>query len=140
MTIQIIEAKLAGNSKLRTKTLRGYVIKWQNRSIAVLEKDSPSKQKNGFQPKFTMLPTRWKLALRQLGSARTWDLAMMILDERFRLKRFGRGKEIVLSGKVTNSMPRNTKMWAAEKLERCGLIKIIREGEGKTLRVIILKE
>ena len=135
MTIQIIEAKLPGKSKLRTKTLRGYVMEWHGRSIAVLEKDAPPTRKKEFQPEFTMLPTRWKLALRQLKSARTWDLAMMILDESFRLKQCGGGnREIVLSGKVTNNMPRNTKIRGAEELERCGLIQITRD-RGKALKV-----
>jgi hypothetical protein len=135
--VQIIEAKLPGKSDLRTKTLRGYVMEWQGRLIAVLEKDSPAKQKNSFQVKFTMLPTHWTLALRQIGSARAWDLATAILDESFRLKRFGGGKKITLSGKVTN-MPYSTRIWAAEKLEQCGLIKILREGDGKALRIIPL--
>jgi len=137
-TVQIIEAKLPGKSDLRTKTLRGYDMERHGRLIAVLEKDAPPKQKNSFQVKFTMLPVRWTLALRQIGSARAWDLAMTILDESFRLKRFGGGREVVLSGKVTNNMPRNTKLWVAEKLEQCGLIKIIRERNRRALRIIVL--
>jgi len=55
-TVQIIEAKLPGKSDLRTKTLRGYAMERHGRLIAVLEKDAPPKQKNSFQVKFTMPP------------------------------------------------------------------------------------
>jgi hypothetical protein len=65
---------------------------------------------------------------------------MMILDEAFRLEILKLGNEIVLTGKVTNRMPRNTRTRVARELEQHGLIKIIREGEGKALRVIVLKK
>jgi acetyl-CoA carboxylase alpha subunit len=138
MTVQFASAKLPGKSDLRTKTLRGFVIDYHGQLLEVLEKDSPSKQKNDFRSRFTLVPAHWRSALRQMRSAQAWDLAMMILDESFRLKQFKRGKEVTLSGKVTNNMSRTTKIRVAEKLEQHGLIKILERGNRKALRIIPL--
>jgi len=93
MTVHVATAKLPGKSTLATKTLRGCVIDYNGRLLSVLEKDLPAK-KNDFQPKFTIVPARWSSALQQIGSAQAWTLAIMILDESFRLKQFKRRKEV----------------------------------------------
>jgi hypothetical protein len=138
MTVHIAWAKLPGKSDLRTKTLRGFVMDYNGRMLAMLEKDSPPKQKKEFKPEFTIVPARWNSALQQMGSAQAWTLAMMILDESFKLKQFRRKREVVLSSKMTNNMSHSTRIWIAKKLEQHGLIKIIGGGQGKTLRVIAL--
>jgi hypothetical protein len=137
MTVHIATAKLPGKGGVRTKTLREYTIDYNGRLLAVLEKDSPSR-KNEFQSKFTIVPAHWKSGLRKIGSAQAWSLAMMILDESFKLKQFRRKQEVVLSAKATNNMPHSTRIRIVKKLEQFRLIKIIGRGQGKTLRVIPL--
>jgi hypothetical protein len=118
------------------------VVYREGRAIEVVEKEpkTPLKQtrRKQFQTEFTMMPKWWIDVLRRSKShRRTWELASLILDEAFRCE--FTGNEIVLSQVVTNGMPRNTKVRAAEELERLGLIRIIRDGN-KALRVIIFKK
>jgi hypothetical protein len=138
MTVHVATAKLPGKSDLRTKTLREYTIDYKGRVLSVLEKDSPPKQKKEFKPEFTIVPARWSSALQKIGSAQAWAMAMMILDESFRLKQFKQGKEITLSKKVVGNMPRATKLWVLEKLEEHKLIKILERGNRKAPRLIPL--
>jgi hypothetical protein len=138
MTVHIVGAKLPGKSTLGTKTLREFTFDYNGRLIAVLEKDSPPTKQKEFKPEFTIIPSRWSSALRQMKSAQAWDFAVMILNEAFRLKQFKRKVEIILSKKVTGDMPRNTKMRLTEMFEEHGLIKVKERRGGKALRLIPL--
>jgi hypothetical protein len=135
MRVHIATAKLPGKSTLATKTLRAFVIDYKGRLLSVLEKDSPTPKKE-FKPEFTIVPARWTSALQKIGSAQAWALALMILDESFKLKQFKRPREVILSKAVAGDMPRNTKIRAARELEKHGLIKILQKEGKQTLRVI----
>jgi hypothetical protein len=85
----------------------------------------PKRKPKPFKSEWVKLPMRWVGALQQSSSVRTYQLAIMILDETFKNKRTGR--EVVLTAKMTG-MPHSTRLRAANELVRLSLIEIEREG------------
>jgi hypothetical protein len=137
MTVQIIEAKLPGQSKLRARQRYGYnYVVRDGHVIATLEKPpaTPLKQhaRKRFRPEFVMVPDRWITVLEQSNSSRTYRLALHISREVFRVKYTG--EDIILSKERIPRMSRQIKFKAAKELERLGLIILHREGK-KALRV-----
>jgi hypothetical protein len=137
MTIQIIEAKLPGQSKLRAKHRKGYTYVVQGGRVIVVMERPPTtplkkRRRKEFQPQFVMLPDRWIMELGRSNSSRTHHLAHLILREAFRCKYTG--EEIILSQETVPHMSRRVKLKAAEELERLRLIDLHRDGN-KALRV-----
>jgi hypothetical protein len=98
---------------------------------------SSPRKRTPFKAQFAMVPLRWVETLRRSKSASTYQLALVILLEAFKLEAFKRkGSEITLSSTVTE-MPRNTKMKAARELADLGLIEIKQTGN-QALRISII--
>ena len=81
-----------------------------------------------------MVPRHWISALKRSKSARTWELAVIILWEAFKDKR-GTG-EVILSRRVTG-MPASTRQRAARELVELGLITLAEE-QTHTLRAKVI--
>jgi hypothetical protein len=92
---------------------------------------TPKKRRKPFKAQWVKLPRQWAEALRRSKRVGTYQLALAILFEAFKRKRYG--GEIVLSSAVTR-MPRNTKMRAAKELTELGLIKTEQKGN-ESIRV-----
>jgi hypothetical protein len=91
------------------------------------------KRRKRFEPKFIQVPRHWVTSLRQSKSAKTYELAFIILWEAFSRGRYGEN-EIVLSYQVTPGWYRPTKIRAAKELEQLGLIDLSQKGK-EALRV-----
>jgi hypothetical protein len=105
------------------------------RTFAVMEledKCKPKRKRRQFEPKWVKLPRHWITSLRSSKSAKTYELAHIILWEAF--KRQYVGGEIILSTEVTD-MPRCTKLRAAKQLEELGLIRLL-PNRRRALRVV----
>jgi hypothetical protein len=83
------------------------------------------KRSTAFRPKFVQLPVGWVKALRQTRMVSAYQLAVVILMERF--KQQYQGGEIVLSSVVTG-MGYSTRSRAAAELVRLRLIRIEQTG------------
>ena len=92
------------------------------------------RRRKSFEPWFVKLPRHWISALRRSKSARTWELAVIILWEAFKDKR-GTG-EVILSSQVTG-MPGSTRQRAARELVELGLITVVEE-QTRTLRAKVI--
>jgi hypothetical protein len=108
------------------------------RKIEVYELDTghlaPSKSRSKqFEAEWIKVPMHWVKALRRTRSVKTYELALIILAERFKRQQSG-VLEVTLSTEVTD-MPRNTKVRAAKDLARLRLITLLSEGK-RALRVI----
>jgi hypothetical protein len=115
-----------------------YVMRHGRRIGVVTVNPDPSpiakRRRKSFEPWFVKLPRHWISALRRSKSARTWELAVIILWEAFKDKR-GTG-EIILSGQVTG-MPGSTRRRAARELVELGLITVAEE-QTQTLRAKVI--
>jgi hypothetical protein len=105
----------------------GYVMRQGRRiEVTTLNPDPPPKaRRKSFEPLFVRVPWHWAAALRRSKSARTYELALLILGEAFKDRR--RTGEITLSTEVTG-MSRTTKRRAAKELAKLGLINLKEEG------------
>jgi len=116
----------------------GYVMRHGRRIEVVTINPDPSPvlkgRRKSFEPRFVKLPRHWISALRQSKSARTWELAVIILWEASKDKRGTR--EVILSNQVTE-MPASTRQRVAMELVELGLIRLKRDGT-KTLRVKVI--
>jgi hypothetical protein len=90
-----------------------------------------TKRRKPFKAQWVKLPRQWAEALRRSKSAGTYQLAIAILFEAFKRKRYG--GEIVLSSTVTG-MTRPAKVRAVKELVELGLIKAEQKGN-KSIRV-----
>jgi hypothetical protein len=88
---------------------------------------TPKKRRKPFKAQWVKLPRQWVEALRRSKSVGTYQLALAILFEAFKRKRYG--GEIVLSSRVTG-MTRYAKCRAAKELVELGLIKTEQKGNG----------
>jgi hypothetical protein len=97
--------------------------------IATVELPQPDRRSKSkrFAFQWIPLPMYWVKALRRTSSAKTYELAITILAEFHKRRRFG-VTEVVLSTDTTK-MTRSTKLRAAKELEQLGLITLITEGK-----------
>ena len=116
----------------------GYVMRHGRRiEVVTINPDPcpiPKRRRKSFEPWFVKLPRHWISALRRSKSARTWELAVIILWEAFKDKR-GTG-EVILSSQVTG-MPGSTRRRAARELVELGLITVAEE-QTQTLRARVI--
>jgi hypothetical protein len=116
----------------------GYVMRHGRRIEVVTLTSNPSpvqkRRRKSFEPRFVMLPRHWISALKRSKSARTYELAHIILWEAFKDKR-GTG-EVILSSQVTG-MSRSTRRRAARELVELGLITVTEE-QTRTLRAKVI--
>jgi len=116
----------------------GYVMRHGRQIEIVTINPDPSpisrRRRKSFEPWFVKLPRHWISALRRSKSARTWELAVIILWEAFKDKR-GTG-EVILSNQVTG-MPGSTRRRAARELVELGLITVAEE-QTQTLRAKVI--
>ena len=116
----------------------GYVMRHGRQIEIVTINPDPSpisrRRRKSFEPWFVKLPRHWISALRRSKSARTWELAVIILWEAFKDKR-GTG-EVILSSQVTG-MPGSTRRRAARELVELGLITVAEE-QTQTLRAMVI--
>jgi hypothetical protein len=96
----------------------------------------PKRKRRQFEPKWLKIPRHWVTSLRRSKSAKTYELALIILWKAFKgqYDKY-RGEQIVLSTEVTD-MARSTKLKAARELEQLGLIKLLRS-KRRALRVVL---
>jgi hypothetical protein len=98
---------------------------------------SPRKHKPPFKAQWVKFPLQWVEALQHSKSVSTYQLALVILFEAFKIEAFKRKeRDIVLSSTVTK-MSRNTKMRAARELVDLGLIEIKQIGS-QAIRVSLI--
>lgn len=98
---------------------------------------SSPRERTLFKAQFVMVPLRWMEALRRSKGASTYQLALVILLEAFKLGALKRkGDEITLSSTVTGMEP-HSKIRAARELADLGLIEIKQRGN-QTLRVSLI--
>lgn len=98
---------------------------------------SPPRGRKPFKAQFAMVPLRWVEVLQRSKSTSTYQLALVILLEAFKLEAFKRkGSEITLSSTVTG-MERYAKRRAARELADLGLIEIKKMGN-QAIRVSII--
>ena len=109
-----------------------YVMR-HGRRIEIIDRQdaNPKKRRKPFKAEWVKLPSKWIEALGKSGRINAYRLALVILLEDFKRKRWG--GEVVLSSEVTG-MPRNTRMRAAKDLVELGLIETEQRGRG-ALRV-----
>ena len=116
----------------------GYVMRHGRQIEIVTINPDPNpisrRRRKSFEPWFVKLPRHWISALRRSKSARTWELAVIILWEAFKDKR-GTG-EVILSNQVTG-MPGSTRRRAARELVELGLITVAEE-QTQTLRAKVI--
>jgi hypothetical protein len=86
-----------------------------------------------FEAEWFKMPRGWRIALRRAKTRKTYELALVILEEFSKRQRFG-VTEVVLSTEATG-MPRYAKIRAARDLAKLGLITLIAEGQ-QALRAI----
>jgi hypothetical protein len=84
------------------------------------------RKRKQFEPRWIKIPRHWVTSLRRTKSAKTYELALIILWQDFKCQHVG--GEIILSTEVTD-MERHTKLRAAKELEDLGLIKITSNGK-----------
>jgi len=95
-----------------------------------------TRKKSRFEVQWVKLPLRWIRILHQAAvSASTYDLALTILVESFKLEQMAT-KEVVLSAGVTG-LSQHARERAINNLVRLNLIKVKR-GRGKAVRVVDL--
>ena len=105
----------------------------QQRKRATKRTPKQRKRKPGFKVRWVQFPIWWWKRLRKAGvGSATYDLAIVILIERFKLDQMA-VKEIVLSKVVTGQL-RRVRQRAISNLVRLGLIKVKRI-KGKAVRV-----
>ena len=115
-----------------------YVMRHGRRIEVVTINPDPSpvqkRRRKSFELWFVKLPRHWISALKRSKSARTYELAHIILWVAFKDKR-GTG-EVILSRQVTG-MPASTRQRAARGLVELGLITITEE-QTRTLRAKVI--
>ena len=116
----------------------GYVMRRGRRIEVVTTNPDPSpvpkRGRKSFEPSFVKLPRHWISALKRSTSARTYELANIILWEAFKDRR-GTG-EVILSSRVTG-MPASTRQRAGRELVELGLITLVEE-QTRALRARVI--